>query len=315
MDIWTNDHATIASSPVPGDARECSAECSGRVECLCSSNKDVWLEQVSLEKHTDQLLRRIFRLQSRQTQKHVNRQICAFVRHEQAVSGVGCQNGRENQKVAPRNNGQHSNGRYTTIQVPSSFKITATNASTKGSTAEEKIKLFSPEGVKNLSTSALVSLVKKLEHSSGHLNGNGSSLQPPSPSPSLHFPVTDQLLPSDHKLAKFIHSQPCSASYEPVMLDDGALHCSHLNTDEIEQTKQTVGTLKANLHHLETGYDSDATDSSSGGESCNELIADQLCASSGQHFTNASSSSTSNYLNPPSASFAKKHGLSQPIHL
>lgn len=303
MDISTNHHSTVASSLGQVDGNDCGGEGSGgTTETKCSlpaTNKDAWSEQVSLEKHTDQLLRRIFRLQSRQTQKHVNRQVCAFVRHEQTVTGVGCQNGREiNHKVTPRNNGQHSNGRYTTAPVlPPSLKITAT-----GSSAEDKLKLFSPEGVKNLSTSALVSLVKKLEHSSGHLNGNASS----QPSPSSIFPVTEDLLSSDHSLAKFLQNQPYASNES--FNGGGALasSSSHLNLDEIEQTKQTVGTLKANLHHLETGYDSDATESSSGGESCNELIAEELC-SSGQ--------ASNSYLNQPSASFIKKHGLSQPIHL
>ena len=41
--------------------------------------------------------------------------------------------------------------------------------------------------------------------------------------------------------------------------------------DQIKQINTTTGILRSNLKHFEYSYDSDATDSSSGGESCDEL--------------------------------------------
>lgn len=41
--------------------------------------------------------------------------------------------------------------------------------------------------------------------------------------------------------------------------------------DQIKQINTTTGILRSNLKHFEHSYDSDATDSSSGGESCDEL--------------------------------------------
>ena len=139
------------------------------------------------------------------------------------------------------------------------------------------MKLFSPEGVKSLSTSALVNLVKRLENS-GHLSESARYQSPaasPSSSQALPAPTSTAFSPADmgslaeSSLVKLLQQRRASAAA-------GAQPLSQLRADEAEQIEQTAGTLKATLHHVETGYDSDATESSSGGESSDEV--DELLA-------------------------------------
>lgn len=52
-------------------------------------------------------------------------------------------------------------------------------------------------------------------------------------------------------------------------------HCNvsqnELSSENRDKILSTIDTLEYNLRHLESKYDSDATDSSSGGESCDEF--------------------------------------------
>jgi len=159
-------------------------------------------------------------------------------------------------------------------------------------TIEDRMKLLTPEGVKGLSTSALVNLVKRLESSGQLSDGNNSkctsnsrhhmsssSSLSPSSSSQLHLlspvassPRTPFETPNvdhhnmssicaDTTLVKLLQRKPSSTSY----------HASRLKPDHIEPIATTAGTLASNLHQLEDAFDSDATESSSGGESCDEL--------------------------------------------
>ncbi len=95
-----------------------------------------------------------------------------------------------------------------------------------------KTELLQSEDVKSLSTAALVTLVRKLQSS--------------------------QALSLRQRLA---HQQAVSEGGSSVLRLDEDL-CLEMN--------RVSGTLQMNLHHLETALDSDATESSSGGESCDE---------------------------------------------
>ena len=103
------------------------------------------------------------------------------------------------------------------------------------STIDLKAELLQSKDVKNLSTAALVNLVHKLQSSQ---------------------PLTlRQHLAGANSTAE-------AAVTEPSMKLDGDL-CTQL--------EQTAGQLQTNLRHLEGNWDSDATESSSGGESCDEM--------------------------------------------
>lgn len=95
-----------------------------------------------------------------------------------------------------------------------------------------KTELLQSEDVKSLSTAALVTLVRKLQSS--------------------------QALSLRQRLA---HQQATSEGGSSVLRLDEDL-CLEMN--------RVAGTLQMNLHHLEGSLDSDATESSSGGESCDD---------------------------------------------
>ena len=96
-----------------------------------------------------------------------------------------------------------------------------------------KTELLQSEDVKSLSTAALVTLVRKLQANS-------------------------QALSLRQRLA---HQQATNEGGSSVLRLDEDL-CMEMN--------RVAGTLQMNLHHLESALDSDATESSSGGESCDE---------------------------------------------
>ncbi len=95
-----------------------------------------------------------------------------------------------------------------------------------------KTELLQSEDVKSLSTAALVNLVRKLQSS--------------------------QALSLRQRLA---HQQAANEGGSSVL---------RLDEDLCTEMSRVAGTLGMNLHHLESAVDSDATESSSGGESCDE---------------------------------------------
>ncbi|OWF45329.1 KAT8 regulatory NSL complex subunit 1 [Mizuhopecten yessoensis] len=99
-----------------------------------------------------------------------------------------------------------------------------------------KTDLFQSEDVKSLSTAALVNLVRKLQSSN---NNNKTSLQ---------------RLVSQTKSEKDIVSQ-------------GVLS---IDEETCTESSRVAGHLTMNLKHAQSAIDSDATESSSGGESCDE---------------------------------------------
>ena len=202
--------------------------------------------QSELEKRTNSLIERIRRIQAKQLEKHITQQLQALVKSQQIKLGIGCQHSSFVKDI----------NRIDRLNLTSSTYLQLYQSSP--SSAEEKIKLFPPEGVKSLSTSALVNLVKRLGNSDPLIEPNRmaiiSSTVPPSTDPSL---VKNESLPS--------HNQKC----EPI--DEEEISEKLLDPEEAEKIKIVSGTLKTNLIHLETSYDSDATESSSGGESCDEF--------------------------------------------
>ncbi|XP_023212754.1 KAT8 regulatory NSL complex subunit 1-like isoform X1 [Centruroides sculpturatus] len=61
-----------------------------------------------------------------------------------------------------------------------------------------------------------------------------------------------------------------SPPIEPISNDTADVSNGKIDPGDCVEINQTVGTLLFNLKHLESGIDSDATESSSGGESCDE---------------------------------------------
>ena len=151
-------------------------------------------KQLDLERRSERLIRRLRRLQSRQSVSHVQRELSAFVDHQ---GDVIC-------------------------------KITG-----KSRTAPKDVEtqLLQNEDVKNLSTAALVNLVRKLQTTHAQALHQRLSNTTPAPDPS------------------------------PVIT---------LEQDSCYEMKRVSGVLTQSLHHVQDTMDSDATESSSGGESCEE---------------------------------------------
>ena len=102
--------------------------------------------------------------------------------------------------------------------------------------ADLKAELFQSRDVKKLSTATLVNLVQKLQSS-----------QPMTLRQHLAGVTTE------------------GAEQEKIL---------HLDDENCTEFERTAGHLSSSLHHLEAVLDSDATESSSGGESCDEMDYD-----------------------------------------
>lgn len=169
--------------------------------------------QVSLERRADCLFRRIQKLQARQVEKHVSDELSAFVEYHQKALEIPSK--REKLQLA----------------------LIGGNANST-SNADIKAEILQSEDVKNLSTAALVNLVRKLESS------HGSALR-----------------------QKYVTLQQIRASDKV----ESTTTAVKLSKDVCSEMDRVAGTLQSNLRHLENTLDSDATESSSGGESCDEM--------------------------------------------
>ncbi|CAG2114403.1 unnamed protein product [Medioppia subpectinata] len=231
---------------------------------------DATEEHMSLVRQTERLMRRIRRLQFRQTHKHLTQQMKAFVKNQQNVLSIGCQRQPEPNTPSVTQLQSHSNP------------------------VEDRMKLLTPEGVKGLSTSALVNLVKRLgstttpNNESNHLRDyyaqqtpNRPQLQTPSitssPQSSTLLPQVTQTPTTGSQLSQQVSNSSEKSSLVKLLQKSQSQSSSQpqqhtrVNTEDKDAILNTIDTLSTNLRHFESRFDSDATDSSSGGESCDEL--------------------------------------------
>ena len=159
-------------------------------------------KQAQLERRIEFLLRRLRRVQARQVEKHTRGQLGSYVEHQH----------RNLQTVAR----------------------TITNPSQANENSSDLKKELLSDGVKNLSTAALVSLVQRMQASSS------LQQQPPSVKPE----VTTSVLT--------------------------------MSEDVRKESKVAAEKLKMNLNFMQSALDSDATESSSGGESGEEDGSESL---------------------------------------
>ena len=176
---------------------------SGMADVGVLNNKDLAEEtcqrQVELERRLERLRRRMRKVQSRQAVSHTQQQLSSFVSN------------------------QHGNLQRLAVQSIQ----TPTSEVRGGSGFPQK------EDMRNLSTSALVSLVRRLQTSQAAL--------------SLR-----------QRLSGSVSSPSSSQSI------------IKLNENLCQEMSRVSGTLTSNLRHLTSQVDSDVTESSSGGESCDE---------------------------------------------
>ena len=241
----------------------CESSCveSEDKTCLPTQTIDMKEQQLSLIRQTERLIRRLRRLQFTQNHKHFTKQMKAFVENQQKVLGVGCQ--RQTDPVVS--------------SVP--------QLQSYSNPVEERMKLLTPEGVKGLSTSALVNLVKRLGSTTSPNEANHLHDCYPQQSPIRAHPQTPSFTSSPHQI--IATPQVTQLSSTPIqqlpncgeesslvkLLEKTQTQSSILRTslEEKEAISTTIDSLTANLRHFETGFDSDATENSSGGESCDEL--------------------------------------------
>ncbi|KAK3106503.1 hypothetical protein FSP39_021317 [Pinctada imbricata] len=164
---------------------------------------DVNQKQISLIRRNQHLMRRLRRLQARQLEMHCRNQVASFVSFQR----------RNLQTVANRSIGSQN---------------------ISGQQSELKAELLKSEDVKNLSTSALVNLVRKIQASSM---------------------MNRRLQVKSRDAEKELHHQPSVLNMDAEVSSESARVAGHLST---------------NMHHMQNAFDSDATESSSGGESCDE---------------------------------------------
>lgn len=247
-------------------------------ECGNIVNEEVQQHESAMETQAQVILSRIHRLQGRQCQRHLQKHVQAFVRHEQIATGVGCQANRL-AKERREPNGRYTNPRHAVIED----------------------RLIRQDGLKNMSKSSLINLVKKLESSSFNDDGSSKSLNNMSSSPTLSKMKAASRLPS-FDISSPHHLQSASAQHEHQ--PPSAIRTSsdvQLNAPDRNVIDCSVGILKHNLHHLEKDYDSDATDSSSGGDSCDE---------SSYHNPVSLNGFASNNSSPSTPLFSRKHSTS-----
>lgn len=241
--------------------------------CLPSQKIDIKEQQLSLIRQTERLMRRLRRLQFTQNHKHFSKQMKAFVENQQKVLTVGCQ--RQTEPISS--------------SVP--------QLQSYSNPVEDRMKLLTPEGVKGLSTSALVNLVKRLGSTTSPNEANHLNDYYPPQTPVRVHPQTPPFTSSPHSS----HASPqltqssTPASHLPNCGEESSLvkllekTQSRVSLEDRESIISTIDSLSANLRHFETGFDSDATESSSGGESCDEL-EDSTSDSVPQHSTPIQSS-------------------------
>ena len=166
---------------------------------------EVGQKQHALERRNQHLIRRLRRLQARQLEMHCRNQIGSFVSFQR----------RNLQTVANKSIGMQN---------------------VAGTQSELKAELLKSEDVKNLSTSALVNLVRKIQATHANLN---------------------------RRLATQMKSRE----------DREGLHLTsvlNIDSEVSAESARVAGHLSTNMHHMHNAFDSDATESSSGGESCDE---------------------------------------------
>ncbi|XP_060075069.1 KAT8 regulatory NSL complex subunit 1-like [Ylistrum balloti] len=191
----------VSETPISKSKEQTETVCELGAKQLKLSEQ-VGRKQHVLERRTQALLRRLRRIQGNHLESHVRNQLSSFV------------------------NFQNSN-----LQT-----VAKTIKSNNSNNNDLKTDLFQSEDVKNLSTAALVNLVRKLQSSN---NNNKTSLQ---------------RLVSQTKTEKDIVSQGVLSIDEETCIE----------------SSRVAGHLTMNLKHAQSAIDSDATESSSGGESCDE---------------------------------------------
>ena len=295
--------------------------CTLHLKSDLNKNVDINNQQTNLEERTNYLIERIKRLQNNQLCKHINRQLSAFVKYQQDQLNITCQHP------------QFINRDHFLFDKN---LVLSTLQSQTNISQEDKSKLLSQNYFKNLPTSQLVKLVKKLEQNN---NQNQSNNQQPQiqfqqqqqqqshPQQQLNCLQNNQqqncLNNQNNQQQKNVNSElkqqllnnTNNASTlnslkeelnQAILKDENnknrksslannnstALSSSSLSSttnkltnivvnrkplapkftsDQIKQINSTTGILRTNLRHFENSYDSDATESSSGGESCDEL--------------------------------------------
>lgn len=278
---------------------------------------DARQRQSKMESTAHVLINRIHRLQGKQCQRHLQRHISSFVRQQQGRMGLGClilKDGVRDRNTAtltspfgsypPYTNGMlHSPGVPTTRLSPVKSSEPNVTTFTDGIINDETVRIGNQDGMKNVSSTALANLVKKLDSENANDTGsthfrfqttlNSSLLSSNSPGPHPHLPplhhfnhphsyqTSEQHRTSDAitKPSPPFNNNNSSSNTTLVKLlqrSPGSLSSSHplvtqpLDNFEVEVIDTNAGQLRTNLEHLEEEYDSDATESSSGGESCDE---------------------------------------------
>lgn len=220
-----------------------------------NNHDDLCTEQQVLQKQTKQLCKRIRRVQLQQTHRNVTKQMKLFLSLQQKLNSINCQSF----------NFDFTNSLQTPTNNASQLKELLLQ---KDLTKNEKQNIHNNNFEQPNSTSYL-SAIQHFHHP--YINDSKSLISDSSylGDPLSEFSTTFQQ--SHH------HPDLSSLSFANRLQD--SLYQSNqcnivpkaLSQDNKDRILATIDTLRFNLRHIESKYDSDATDSSSGGESCDEL--------------------------------------------
>lgn len=200
--------------------------------------------QANLVRRTERTLRRLHLLKTLQVAEHVGRQLVNFVGHQ-----------RKALQMPTRTN--RTMGHLCRGKPPPSSSSSSSSSSSNGGCSGLKVEFLQSEDVKNMSTAALVNLVRKLE------SGDSSNAS------VKHHQRLDSYAPKCGTLA--IGGGGSSNANTRTQVDP--LHgVTKLDRNVCQGMEWTSGNLLTNLENLEKEVDSDATASSSGGESCDEMM-------------------------------------------
>lgn len=239
------------------------------------STSDLCVEQQGLQNLAKQLNKRIRRVQLQHSHRNINKQMKIFMSLQQNLNSINCQSF----------NFDFSNYLQTSTTNASQLKelllqkdLTKNEKQCISDTNLPYSSIQQPQYLSHLSSNDVVHSLKSSNNAYEELDDNVSQY---SMYNTLTTPLQNQYPDfSSNKLSSLSTSNHIEGNSLFINQQKSSIQCNFvpktLSQESKEKILSTIDTLRFNLRHLESKYDSDATDSSSGGESCDEFDDDDI---------------------------------------